>query len=84
MINNRVPAQHRPTVSNKLKNLHRSNKSTLSLKEFVRTSVNPEVREACNDWFFNKTANFSNPPKGIGNTGKRQKSNKNKTPDAVK
>jgi hypothetical protein len=81
MISNRVPATPRQSVSKKMKKLHRESKSTLSLKKFARASTETDVRD---NWFFNKTANFSNPPKGIGNTGKRQKSNKNKPADAVK
>ena len=66
----RKPATQKPAASKKLKALHRD--KNISLKEFVRTSTDKEVRAIADNWFFNKKANFSNPPKKIGNTGRKK------------
>ena len=74
----RIPATPQTKASKRLRTLHRRARKgtcTLSLKEFVR--VNPQVDEEVTKlgqrWFHNKTANFSNPPLGIGRTNRVKK-----------
>ena len=49
-----------------------------SLKAFVRGLTDDVGRLQAEDWFFNKRANFSKPPQGIGRTRTRVKSGGNK------
>ena len=71
----RVPAIPRPSASKKVKNLHKKFGKGQTLMEFVRTFENKEYKQLFEDWMFNKRANFSKPPLGIGNT-KRKKGGK--------
>lgn len=54
----------------------------VGLKQFVRDvllkgSAGPEAQAAGENWFFNKTHDFSDPPLGIGKTrGKKKKANR--------
>jgi hypothetical protein len=79
----RKPATTKPSVSSKIKKLHKLSGKVLSLKQFAKTSSNKEVREFADSWFFNKKANFSNPPQGLGNTGRSNKANQKKVVAAI-
>ena len=46
-----------------------------SLRSFARSVESDTAKELVANWFHNKTANFSKPPLGIGNT--RKKKNRN-------
>ena len=72
----RVPAKPKPAASLALKRLRKkSHDKKGSFREFVRTSEDERVKELAENWLHNKTANFSKPPQGIGNT--RKKKNRN-------
>jgi len=82
-INSRHESGKVASYSKALKNLHRRYRAgdgELGLKQFVKTSDNEEVQLLGADWLHNKTANTSNPPKGIGST--RKKKNKQGKPSA--
>ena len=69
----RTPAKHKPAASLKLKRLRKKSPDKKgSFKEFVKTSEDDRVKAISADWLHNKTANFSKPPKGIGNTRKKK------------
>lgn len=79
----RTPAKHNTrrvpgkvaTYSKALKNMHRRYRKgggELSLKQFVKTSEDENIQLLGVDWLHNKTANFSNPPLGIGSTRKKK------------
>lgn len=84
--NNRKPVelQHNPRDSkgcriNVLKSLYRKSDKTLSFKQFVReiesVDETPELAAAAERWLFNKRANPSKPPLGIGRTNGKKKVN---------
>lgn len=60
------------SISKAIKAAHRKAGRHESLKEFVKNSQDPVVLELKDQWFHNKTANFSNPPLGIGSTKKKK------------
>jgi hypothetical protein len=69
----RIPATPRPTASIKLKHLHKKFGQGQSLKDYVRNSLETdEDKQLGDNWFFNKKANFSKPPKGIGSTRRKK------------
>lgn len=77
MSKERKPAQAKPSTAKVVKNLFLSKKKekgfSLSLKQFARTLLedfNHDQESA--SWLFNKRANFSNPPQGIGNTRRKK------------
>ena len=72
MIKPRVPATPRPGASIKLKRLHRKYGQGQSLKEYVQTLESDEDKQAVDNWLFNKKANFSKPPLGIGSTRRKK------------
>ncbi len=55
-----------------LKTLHRKTGAGRSLKDFVRTSKDEEVKMMGEDWLFNKSCNFASQPQGIGATRKKK------------
>lgn len=61
------------STARRLKTLHKKLGRYDSLKVFARTSEDKEVQELASDWFFNKSANFTNPPQRLGNTKKKKK-----------
>lgn len=72
----RTPDKMQPAAAFRLKSLFRKSyekRKGVSLKQFVRESEDKEVRELAPRWFHNKSANASNPPKGIGSTRKKKK-----------
>ena len=66
----REPAQTKPSTAKHLKNQHRKHGKGQSLKSFARGYA--PVQDLSENWLFNKKANFSIPPLGIGNTGKKR------------
>jgi hypothetical protein len=70
----RTPAKFKPAASRSLKTKHRKAGAVGSLKAFVRSLKDDESRIQADDWFHNKRANTSTPPKGIGRTRTRVKS----------
>jgi hypothetical protein len=54
------------------------NTPRLSMKAFARGEWhNDELLEKCQDWLFNKSANFSKPQLGIGSTRRTKGGQKN-------
>jgi hypothetical protein len=78
----RKPADPKPSASKALKSIWKKSGKHSSLKSFVSTSTMPAVMEVRDNWTFNKKANFSNPPKGIGRT--RRKKTKNQKVEVKK
>ena len=83
MAKERTPAK--PKKSTRKSVVHAWRKSRreagtdfLSLKTFARIKASKGVDEAgdlserCSTWLFNKSANFSKPPQGIGSTRKKK------------
>jgi len=78
----RKPAVPKSSASKALKSIWKKSGKHSSLKSFVTTSVMPAVMEIKDNWIFNKKANFSNPPLGIGRT--RRKKSKNQKVEVKK
>ena len=80
-MNNRIPAipktrhvhSNVASYSKALKTLWRKAGRPGSLKQFVSTSEDSQVKDLGPDWLYNKKANFSKPPLGLGNTKKKKK-----------
>lgn len=71
----REPAKYKPTASKRLKALFKKAKKAKfdgSMRDFVRTSEDKEVISLKDNWFHNKTANFSKETLGLGNTKKKK------------
>ena len=72
-MSTREPAKTKPAASLALKRLYKkAGKPEGGLRNFARTSESETAKELAANWFHNKTANFSKPPKGIGNTRKKK------------
>jgi hypothetical protein len=80
----REPAKQRKSTMSSVKSRWHKAKSGLSLKEFVRqmesathNENDAKAAQFATDWLYNKRANTSNPPRGIGRTnGKKGASGK--------
>ncbi len=80
----RQPAKAHESHSRSLKTKYAKAGGRGGLKAFVRSLKDDEGRIQAQDWFHNKRANFSKPPKGIGRTRTRVKSGGNKGQQAQK
>lgn len=69
----RVPAKPRESHSRSLKTKYTKANGRGGLKAFVRKLSDDEGKVQAEDWFHNKTANFSKPPQHIGRTRTRVK-----------
>ena len=67
----RVDGKAKPSKANKIKSLWKKSGKQISLKAFAKSS--DELKDISADWFFNKIANFSKAPLGLGRTRKRKK-----------
>lgn len=67
----RQPENNRKSTAGYVKLAWKKSGKQVSLKAFARQLLKEDKK--VEDWFFNKTANTSNPPKGIGNTRKKNK-----------
>lgn len=75
MAQPRKPAQPQPSTSRTFKSLYNKSDKSLSLKQFVQQLTSGPLSAQAHSWFFNKRANFSNPPLEIGSTRKRKGQN---------
>lgn len=67
----REPAKAKPSASKYVRRVL-CKKQDGSVKEIARKAA-ADGNEKAADWLFNKSANFSKPPLGIGRTRKRKK-----------
>lgn len=74
MAKERTPAKHKPSTASQVKSAWKKLGSSSSLKIFARAQTG-SAGELSAAWFFNKKANTSKPPLGIGKT--RRKKSKN-------
>lgn len=82
MPQERKPASHKPSAQSAIKSRHRryrKNHSNTSLRDFVQRECltqsgkpDDELRLKAEAWLFNKRANFSKPPLGLGSTRKKK------------
>ena len=77
MSKERTPAKAHESHARSLKTKYTKAGGRGGLKAFVRNLKDDEGKIQASDWFFNKTANFSKPPLGIGRTRTRVKSGGN-------
>lgn len=74
----REPAKIRPAGQKTVKSAHRRRLKVepgISLKQFVKTQASlgdKEFETAVKNWIFNKHANTSKPPLGLGATRKKK------------
>jgi hypothetical protein len=68
----RVSEKGEPKFSTHLKRLHRKYGQGKPLKQYVQTLESDVDKQAVDNWLFNKKANFSKPPLGIGSTRKKK------------
>jgi hypothetical protein len=64
----RVSEKGEPKFSTHLKRLHRKYGQGKPLKQYIQTLESDVDKQAIDNWLFNKKANFSKPPLGIGST----------------
>lgn len=70
----REAASPKASTATAIKSQHRKHLktgATESLKKFAR-SLTGDDKVAVESWFFNKRANFANPPQGLGSTRKKK------------
>lgn len=78
MAQERVPAKAHESHARSLKTKYTKAGGRGGMKAFVRKLTDDEGKIQAQDWFFNKTANFSKPPMRIGRTRTRVKKGGNK------
>ena len=74
----RTPAKVRESQRRSIITKWHKSGSKASLKAWARAVTDDMTKLQVSDWFHNKRANTSNPPKGIGRTRTRVKSGGNK------
>jgi hypothetical protein len=70
----RTPAVPRPSCAGSIKQAYKNSAKNVPLRQFARELAKGDgsLSEKARNWFFNKNANFSKPPLGIGRTRKKR------------
>lgn len=82
-LSTRKPTNPKSAASKAIKLLWKKSGKHEPLKRFAKLESTPAVMEVKNTWLFNKKANPSKPPQGIGSTRRKKNSTGGKSPKPV-